>query len=229
MSLQSENDRLKRELARSATENEILRATSSSANRCHQSAKQQEEIMEAGPMKWTPTDFLSAIDRSSSTDSVGSSAHYNSHRAESASPPSSTSSLRPQLEQPKPDHRPTIESQLSPRSGSFLRSAHRIFTSPQTGQRLLSVGATWEYILGHPLYTQGSVDIADVSARLKGKAECDGTGPVFGEDVIHRAIEDAAGLTATAVTVVPEKDAANIDDRSTDVVMTGPEDKEVGS
>lgn len=36
------------------------------------------------------------------------------------------------------------------------------------------------------------MDIADVSERLKGHAECDGTGPAFEEGAVMEAIERSA-------------------------------------
>lgn len=47
-----ENERLRRELARFATENEILRATSANG-----SQMDIDEAMTTGPMKYSPTDF----------------------------------------------------------------------------------------------------------------------------------------------------------------------------
>ncbi|CAG8887888.1 unnamed protein product [Penicillium egyptiacum] len=56
--LQADNERLKRELARYTTENEILRATSQHANRGHISTNENPEpTTVTGPMKFSPTDF----------------------------------------------------------------------------------------------------------------------------------------------------------------------------
>ena len=57
------------------------------------------------------------------------------------------------------------------------------------GERLLAAGATWDYIIKHPLFVRGLVDVGDVSERLKKKAKCDGQGPVFEEREIIDAIE----------------------------------------
>jgi hypothetical protein len=56
--LTADNERLKRELARFTTENEILRATSASAGRAN---NHSEEPMTTGPMKYSPTDFYSDL------------------------------------------------------------------------------------------------------------------------------------------------------------------------
>jgi AP-1-like factor len=66
--------------------------------------------------------------------------------------------------------------------------SHRIVTS-DTGEKLLAAGATWDYIIKHPLYIKGMVDVGHVSDILKGVAKCDGQGPVFEEREIINAIE----------------------------------------
>jgi AP-1-like factor len=56
---------------------------------------------------------------------------------------------------------------------------------------MLPAGATWDLIQSHPLVRQGFVDIADVCERLRGAAKCDGTGPVFSEREVRRAVEES--------------------------------------
>ena len=68
--------------------------------------------------------------------------------------------------------------------------SHRIVTS-DTGERLLAAGATWDYIIKHPLFARGLVDVGNVSERLKKAARCDGQGPVFEEREIINAIENS--------------------------------------
>lgn len=68
---------------------------------------------------------------------------------------------------------------------------HRIVMS-ENGERLLGAGATWDYIIMHPLYIRGMVDLGTVSERLKTVAKCDGQGPVFEESAILYAIENSA-------------------------------------
>jgi AP-1-like transcription factor len=67
--------------------------------------------------------------------------------------------------------------------------SHRITTDPDTGGKLLAVGATWDFIINHPLFKKGLVDVASVSELLKPQAKCDGQGPVFEERAILDAIE----------------------------------------
>lgn len=61
-----------------------------------------------------------------------------------------------------------------------------------SGEPLLSAGATWDYIQGHELFKKGLVDVGDVCERLKKMARCDGQGPVFQERDIRQAIQDSA-------------------------------------
>lgn len=56
---------------------------------------------------------------------------------------------------------------------------------------LLPAAATWDVIQNHPLVRQGHVDIADVCERLRGAARCDGSGPVFSERDVRKAVEES--------------------------------------
>lgn len=129
--LAQENERLKLQLTKAATENEILKATSGRSNRGG-----SEPLSNMGPMRYTPTDFYTEV----------------LYKHENKVP------------------------------------SHRIVTMDD-GERLLAAGATWDYIIQHPLYKRGLVDVGDVSERLKRVAKCDGQGPVFGERAILDAIE----------------------------------------
>ncbi|KAK6224946.1 bZIP transcription factor [Colletotrichum tabaci] len=66
--------------------------------------------------------------------------------------------------------------------------SHRVAISSD-GERLLAAGATWDFIISHPLFKRGMVDVGDVSERLKNQARCDGQGPVFSERCILEAIQ----------------------------------------
>jgi AP-1-like factor len=66
--------------------------------------------------------------------------------------------------------------------------SQRIVTS-MSGERFLAAGAAWDYIIKHPLYVRGLVDVGDVSERLKRVAKCDGQGTIFEESEILDAIE----------------------------------------
>lgn len=56
----------------------------------------------------------------------------------------------------------------------------------------MGAGATWDYILNSKEFKLGTVDVSQVSEQLKGRARCDGQGPVFDEGDVRRAIEASA-------------------------------------
>lgn len=58
--LHADNERLKRELAKYTTENEILRATSNT-NRAHGNINESPEPTVTGPMRYSPTDFYTSL------------------------------------------------------------------------------------------------------------------------------------------------------------------------
>lgn len=61
-SLHEDNERLKRELAKYATENEILRATANAGLGAAMNGRGADpETTTTGPMKYTPTDFYSSV------------------------------------------------------------------------------------------------------------------------------------------------------------------------
>lgn len=76
-------------------------------------------------------------------------------------------------------------------SRSTPEVSHRIAISPNTGERLLGTGPTWDLIQGHELYKRGMVDLASLCENLKGKAICDGTGPAYAESAIKKAVEES--------------------------------------
>ncbi|KAJ5040359.1 uncharacterized protein L3040_006015 [Drepanopeziza brunnea f. sp. 'multigermtubi'] len=126
-----ENERLKLQLRKAATENEILKATASTPRHGGSGP-----LLNAGPMRYSPTDFYTNL----------------LYEHDNKTP------------------------------------SHRIVTG-DNGDRLLAAAAAWDYIIKHPLYARGLVDIGKVSDRLKKAARCDGQGPVFEERAIIDAIE----------------------------------------
>ncbi|KAH6670120.1 hypothetical protein B0J14DRAFT_619193 [Halenospora varia] len=66
--------------------------------------------------------------------------------------------------------------------------SHRIVLG-ESGDRWLAAGSTWDYIIKHPLYTKGLVDLGNVTERLKKVAKTDGQGVVWEEREIINAIE----------------------------------------
>jgi hypothetical protein len=134
-SLLSDNERLKRELQKLATQNEILRATTSSSPSLR-SVRPPSPLH--GPLTYTPTDFVNAVG---------------------------------------------VDLHNQPLSYDNFDGAE--------GDRLLAAGATWDYIQAHEMYRKDMVDVADVCRRLRGRATCDGRGPVFRESEVRKAIEES--------------------------------------
>ncbi|EHK22472.1 uncharacterized protein TRIVIDRAFT_150786 [Trichoderma virens Gv29-8] len=132
----NENERLRRDLQRMSTENEILRATS--AINQNQNGSHSPEPLTTGPMTYTPTDFYTNV--------------------------------------------------LEGHKNKF--PSHRIVTSDD-GHRLLAAGAAWDFLLEHPLYKRGLVDVSKVAEHMRRMAKCDGQGPVFSEGDINYAIEQS--------------------------------------
>ncbi|KAK2734918.1 hypothetical protein FQN57_001415 [Myotisia sp. PD_48] len=133
-SLLEDNESLKRQMAKVATENEILRATSQSA-RCHRSPSHDPEPTTTGPMRYSPTDY----------------------------------------------------SQV----GEGNKPAHRVKVNEVTGQKYLDASATWDVIVSRLNEKGLKLDVQDIYERLKGHAQCDGTGPVIEEAHVLKAIDES--------------------------------------
>ncbi|KAK7889983.1 AP-1-like transcription factor [Exophiala xenobiotica] len=150
--LNGENERLRRELAKIATENEILRATSGAAsNGPTPFLEEPDELV--GPLGYVPTDF--PVKMRSPASSLGSGAEAMSKYA-------------------------------------HFGTMRTITIDDDTGEQLLGMGATWDYIQTHELFRKGLVDVGDVCERLKKMARCDGQGPIFLESDVRQAISESA-------------------------------------
>lgn len=77
--------------------------------------------------------------------------------------------------------------------GSVMNAADKSHGASRRKTKIKEVPAAqaWDFIQSHPLVKKGLVDIADVCERLKGRAICDGRGPVFEEDTIWQAVEES--------------------------------------
>lgn len=207
-SLHDENERLKRELAKIATENEILRATS--AMNGHDNGMAHEEELTTAPLRFSPTDFVTTVveahrqaqvDHERQEKSGEKHQNVNSSQIPPAQSPRNFQNHRSQpphhLEATRSHstsrhHQPfTTDTDHSAQPNQINHYAHRVTFSPTTGEKLLNAGATWDLIQEHELFTRGLVDVGDVSERLKKVAQCDGQGPVFAEGEVRRIIEES--------------------------------------
>ena len=168
MSLHADNERLKRELAKIVTENEILRATGDSG---HSSPDERE---------------------SSNGDSNSYQNNYNNHNGNNNNNHAhkSNNNYITTVNGPKrwvpTDMRKTTAN--IHKTGSM---PHRIVYSSESGDRLLNIKATWDFIQAHPLYEKGLIDIGDVCERLKNVTRCDGQGPVYEQSRVEKAIDES--------------------------------------
>lgn len=68
---------------------------------------------------------------------------------------------------------------------------HRSTVDETSGDKLLDPGAAWDLITSHIEKSGATADVQDIYNRLEGHTRCDGTGPVFGEARIKKAIEES--------------------------------------
>lgn len=79
----------------------------------------------------------------------------------------------------------------SMRDDAQIREIRHRVAKGEGGEKLLAAGATWDFILGSEEFRRGLVDVGRVSEVLKGRARCDGQGPVFAETDILEAIRQS--------------------------------------
>ncbi len=180
--LLTDNERLKRELEKLATQNEILRASNSLTmttavagmqqnNHNHNQQQQQQNHPHHHHH------------------------HHHQQRQHALPSPSSSSSLMLPESPISGPHPSTFHTALSAASPAALSSHHGLQTSDSSvpGERLLSAGATWDFIINHELSKKGMVDVGGLYERLKDRALCNGMGPAFAESEIEKAIEESVG------------------------------------
>jgi len=74
--------------------------------------------------------------------------------------------------------------------GYDARTPVRFEGYPSLRGRTLLAGAAWNMIAEDSRVIGGRIDLADVCAKLKGKAMCDGRGPAFMESEIKKALDE---------------------------------------
>lgn len=172
-SLVADNDSLKRQIARLATENEILRATvhggggpgmvSNNGAGVGDGMHDKEEQVTMGPLKYSPMDYKPRDNGDAvENNNIGNNnAHANG------------GNTRDIKKEP-----PTI--------------THRVKVSETTGEKLLDASATWGLIVSHRSDANVTLDVQDIYERLKGRTQCDGQQPVIEEAHVRKAIRDSA-------------------------------------
>jgi AP-1-like factor len=76
-------------------------------------------------------------------------------------------------------------------NGSVVNAAGKEHPRRKAKGKEVPAAQAWDLIQSHTLVKQGLVDVADVCERLKGRAKCDGHGPVFEESTIWQAVEES--------------------------------------
>ena len=176
----ADNDSLKRQIAKYATENEILRATVHGGNGAGanngggmgDSMRGKEEQITMGPLKYSPMDYKPANNGDAGENRIASVNNCNkSIKAACTNGDEASAEI-------KEEAAPTIP--------------HRVKVSETTGEKLLDAAATWDLIVRHRSDANVTLDVEDIYERLKGKTQCDGTQPVIEEGLVRKAIKDSA-------------------------------------
>lgn len=160
-SLQSDNERLKLLLQRAKTENEILRATTSTAGRASSGSGSRPSSPSGG---------------ADGADGLGIDLDKDPY-----------TTVQPQASGASSSAAATRSASASGSSGVGGAQHAR---GAGSRMHLLGASQTWDLIQSHPLVRSGAVDVADVCERLRNAAKCDGQGPVFEEAAIYRVIEE---------------------------------------
>ncbi|KAL1959855.1 hypothetical protein VTO42DRAFT_1000 [Malbranchea cinnamomea] len=161
-SLLKDNEELKRQIAKVATENEILRATAHApipnrdANNDNDCVEDKEACA-AGPLPCAPKDQQDV------TASNG----------------------------PVWPNKSMVEADGTKQHAPAPPVPHRIKVCEITGERLLDASATWDLILSYHAEHNVNLDVQDIYERMKGKTRCDGQGAVIEEGHVRKAIEES--------------------------------------
>lgn len=66
---------------------------------------------------------------------------------------------------------------------------HRLVTDYHTGERLMDLNTTWEFIQQDARFREGVLDFDKLCNYLREHVQCDGQGPVFVEKCVVHALE----------------------------------------
>lgn len=68
----------------------------------------------------------------------------------------------------------------------------KAYDSPDNGNRVLALGAVWDYLLYKVETENLNVDVVEVMRKLKGNEKCHGFGPAYPVDLIDQVLEACA-------------------------------------
>jgi AP-1-like transcription factor len=194
-SLATDNERLKLALQRATTENEILRATSTSSHRLSVSSSIDGNDAGGGgggikPLGVGPMAMgaIGAVPQGS--DAPGAAAGQAAlARGEGINQAGDRSSGLYDVD--ASERGSAVDPSLGQAGYPFPSVGAQSSAGGGRSTAFLPAAATWDLIQAHPLVKQGVVDIADVCEALRGTARCDGQGPVFREESVWKAVESA--------------------------------------
>lgn len=83
----------------------------------------------------------------------------------------------------------TQVSQSRSRQDTNKQPKHRLVTDYHTGERLMDLHTTWEFIQQNARFREGVLDLDKVCNYLREQVQCDGQGPVFVEKCVIHALE----------------------------------------
>lgn len=116
--------------------------------------------------------------------------HHSSQRSTSSSSGSGDDG-RSQQRRLSKEPMETGPMRYSPMDYAPAKATHRTFVCPQTGEKLLTAGATWDLIV-QTLEQRGlDLDVQGIYEKLRLHTRCDGQGPVIQESKVKEAIEQS--------------------------------------
>lgn len=69
---------------------------------------------------------------------------------------------------------------------------NKVYDSPETGEKVLALGAAWDYLLYRADQENLNLDVVEVMSRLKGQEKCHGYGPAYPISLLDKAIEECS-------------------------------------
>lgn len=68
----------------------------------------------------------------------------------------------------------------------------KVYDSPDNGNRVLALGAVWDYLLYKVETEDLNVDVVEVMSKLRGNEKCHGFGPAYPVDLIDQVLKSCA-------------------------------------
>lgn len=69
---------------------------------------------------------------------------------------------------------------------------NKVYDSPDDGEKVLALGAAWDYLLYRADSENLNLDVVEVMSKLKGHEKCHGYGPAYPISLLDRAIKECS-------------------------------------